>query len=154
MKKKGGAAPRANGPVDLDDLQRDTFGYFVHEANPGNGLVRDNTRYGAPASIAAVGLGLACYAVSAERGFLTRTEAAERALVTLRFFAEGPHGTGPDAVGYRGFFYHFLDMRTGRRAHGSEVSTMDTALLLAGRLTAAEYFDRAYENERENSPLA
>jgi hypothetical protein len=152
--EKGGSAPRARVTVELDDLQRDTFGYFVHEANPGNGLVRDNTRYGAPASIAAVGLGLACYAVAAERGFLAREEAAERALVTLKFFAESPRGKGPDAVGYRGFFYHFLDMRTGRRAHGSEISTMDTALLIAGGLTAAAYFDRANEVETKIRRLA
>jgi hypothetical protein len=154
VREKGGAAPRSEVPVDLEDLQRDTFGYFVHEANPGNGLVRDNTRYGAPASIAAVGLGLACYAVAAERGVLTREEAAERALVTLKFFAGSPQGAGPDAVGYRGFFYHFLDMRTGRRVHGCEVSTMDTALLIAGGLTAAAYFDRADERETEIRRLA
>lgn len=144
---------RVTGPAcpelapELAELQRDTFGYFLHEANPGNGLVRDNTRYGSPSSIAAVGLGLSCYPVAVERGFLSREEAAERALVTLRFFAECPRGTGPDAAGYRGFFYHFLDLRTGRRAHGCEISTMDTAILIAGALTAAEYFDRPTPQE-------
>jgi hypothetical protein len=127
---------------ELATLQRHTFGYFVHEVNPANGLVRDNTRYGSPSSIAAVGLALACYPVAAERGYLTREEAAARALTTLRFFAESAQGPGPDATGHRGFFYHFLDLRTGRRAHGCELSTMDTAILLAGALTAAAYFDR------------
>jgi hypothetical protein len=127
---------------ELAELQRKTFGYFVHEANPANGLVRDNTRYGSASSIAAVGLALACYPVAVRRGYLTRDEAAERTRTTLRFFAESPQGPEADATGYRGFFYHFLDMRTGERAHRCELSTMDTAILLAGALTAAEYFDR------------
>ncbi|MEO8347280.1 MAG: glucoamylase family protein, partial [Acidobacteriota bacterium] len=148
------SAPGSELAVRLADLQRDTFGYFLHEANPGNGLVRDNTRYGAPASIAAVGLGLACYAVAAERGCLTREEAAERVLVTLKFFAESPQGPGPDAVGYRGFFYHFLDLRTGRRANACEISTMDTALLIAGAMTAAAYFDRGSKQEDAIRALA
>ncbi|MDQ5857088.1 MAG: hypothetical protein M3542_02255 [Acidobacteriota bacterium] len=154
MTGRSGSAPGSELAVELADLQRDTLGYFLHEANPGNGLVRDNTRYGAPASIAAVGLGLACYAVAAERGFLTREEAAERVLVTLKFFAESPQGPGPDAVGYRGFFYHFLDLRTGRRAHACEISTMDTALLIAGALTAAAYFDRGIKEEEAIRSLA
>ena len=132
---------------ELATLQRHTFGYFVHEVNPANGLVRDNTRYGSPSSIAAVGLALACYPVAAERGYLTREEAAARAQTTLRFFAESAQGPEPDATGHRGFFYHFLDLRTGRRAHGCELSTMDTAILLAGALTAAAYFDRDAPDE-------
>jgi hypothetical protein len=134
---------------ELAVLQRHTFGYFVHETNPANGLVRDNTRYGSPSSIAAVGLGLACYPVAAEEGYLTREEAAARALTTLRFFAESPQGPEPDATGYRGFFYHFLDLKTGRRAHACELSTMDTAILLAGALTAAQYFDRDAAEESQ-----
>ena len=140
--------------AELEEIQRDTFGYFVHESNPGNGLVRDNTRYGSPASIAAIGLGLSCYAVAAERGFLTREEAAERVLVTLKFFAEGPLGDGAEAIGKRGFYYHFLDLRTGRRAHRCEVSTMDTAILIAGALTASEYFDRSSPEEASIRALA
>jgi hypothetical protein len=78
---------------------------------------------------------------------LTREEAAARAQTTLRFFAESAQGPEPDATGHRGFFYHFLDLRTGRRAHGCELSTMDTAILLAGALTAAAYFDRDASDE-------
>ncbi len=147
MTGEAGFARSSQLAVELAKLQRDTFGYFLHEANPGNGLIRDNTRYGSPSSIAAVGLGLACYPIAAERGFLTREEAAERVLVTLKFFAESPQGSESDAAGYRGFFYHFLDLRTGRRAHGCEISTMDTAILIAGALTAAEYFDRSNKEE-------
>jgi hypothetical protein len=139
---------------ELALLQRQTFGYFVHEANPANGLVRDNTRYGSSSSIAAVGLGLACYPVAVRRGYLTRNEAAGRTRTTLRFFAGSPQGPEPDATGFRGFFYHFLDQRTGRRAHGCELSTMDTAILLAGALTAAEYFDGNVAEEVEIRGLA
>nr|MDQ5873277.1 hypothetical protein [Acidobacteriota bacterium] len=64
MTGRAGSARSSELAVELKELQRDTLGYFLHEANPGNGLVRDNTRYGAPSSIAAVGLGLACYAVA------------------------------------------------------------------------------------------
>jgi hypothetical protein len=149
---------RVRNPLDLDAeldlLQSQTFGYFVHEANPANGLVRDNTRYGAPCSIAAVGMALACYPVAARRGYLTREEAAARTRTTLCFFAGSRQGPESDATGYRGFFYHFLDMRTGRRAHGCELSTMDTAILLAGALAAAQYFDGDAAEELEIRRLA
>jgi hypothetical protein len=138
----------------LLELQRHTFGFFVHEADPTNGLVRDNTRPGSPSSIAAVGLGLACWPIAAERGIATREEAAQRVLATLRFFDECETGTQAGATGYRGFFYHFLDLGTGRRAHGCELSTMDTAILLAGALTAAAYFERADADETDIRRLA
>ncbi len=118
----------------LDSLQRDTFGYFLNETNPANGLVPDNTREGAPCSITAVGMALAAYVVGAERGFITRASATERTLTTLRFFWNSPHGEEPDATGYKGFYYHFLDMQTGRRVWKSELSTIDTTFLLAGAL--------------------
>jgi hypothetical protein len=76
-------------PEALDTLQRETFCYFLHKANPLNGLVADSTQEGAPASIAAVGLVLAAYPVAVERGFITRAEAVERTLATLRFFQTG-----------------------------------------------------------------
>ena len=142
-------SPGDASPDDLAELQRETFRYFVHEANPGNGLVPDNTRYGAPCSIAAVGFGLASYPVAVRRGWLTRLEAAERTALTLRFFDRSPQGPQPDATGYRGFYYHFLEMRTGRRSHRCELSTMDSAILLAGALTAGAFFDGDSEPERE-----
>jgi hypothetical protein len=70
----------------LDANQRGAFDYFLHETNDANGLVRDKTCPDWPASIAAVGLGLTAYPVGVERGFVTRREAAERTLTTLRFF--------------------------------------------------------------------
>jgi hypothetical protein len=141
-------------PVTLDTLQRQTFGYFVHEVNPANGLIRDRTQPGAPASIAAVGLALAAYPVGVERGFFTRPEAAERTLVTLRFFWNSSQGTAPGATGYKGFYYHFLDMTTGTRAGECELSTVDTTFLLAGMLLAAAYFDRESAIEHEVRTLA
>jgi hypothetical protein len=121
----------------LDSLQRETFEYFVYESNLANGLVADKTERDWPASIAATGLALAAYPVGAERAFMPRDEAAQRALATLRFLAHSPQGTAPDATGYKGFYYHFLDMQTGRRVWNSELSTIDTTFLIAGALAAA-----------------
>src|SRR5207247_2027183 len=72
----------------------------------------------------------------------------------LRFFWKSPQGEGTAATGYKGFYYHFLDMETGRRAHRSEVSTVDSALLFAGALVAAAYFRGDDERERESRTLA
>ena len=139
---------------DLEKLQHETFGYFLHETNPANGLVIDKTAPDWPSSIAATGLALACYPVSVERGFMSRAAAVERTLATLRFFWNSPQDPEPDATGYHGFFYHFLDMRTGRRAWQCEVSTVDTTFLLAGALAAAMYFDGATADEHEIRTLA
>ena len=138
----------------LDSIQRGAFGYFLHETNAANGLVLDKTCPDWPASIAAVGLGLAAYPVGVERGFVTRAEAAERTLTTLRFFWQSRQGPEPDATGYKGFYYHFLDMRSGARAWQCELSTVDSALLLGGMLTSAEYFDGNTPAEREIRDLA
>ena len=138
----------------LEELQRLTFDYFLKEANPQNGLVRDSTRQGAPCSIAPTGFALAAYPVGVERGFITRDKAIERTLATLRFFWNSRQGTGPDATGYKGFYYHFLDMKTGIRAWNGELSTIDSTYVLAGALTAANYFDRETEAEREIHTIA
>lgn len=135
--------------ASLRTLQRSTFGYFVAEANPQNGLVYDTTRPGSHCNIAAVGLGLAAYTVAAERGYVPRAEAVERVLATLRFFRNAPHGPEPDATGYQGFYYHFLHMDSGRRAWKSELSTIDTTFLIAGMLACAAYFDLDTPEERE-----
>lgn len=138
----------------LGRIQRDAFAYFLEHANPANGLVKDCTRDGFPCSIAAVGFALAAYPVGVERGCLSRPQAAKQALAALRFFWNGPQGTGPDATGYRGFYYHFLDMDTGRRVWNCELSTIDTAFLLAGTLAVALYLDRDVQEEREVRELA
>jgi hypothetical protein len=135
----------------LADLQKRTFHFFWDTANPDNGLIPD--RYPTDAtssSIAAVGFGLTTYPIAVERGYVTREAARDRALVTLRFLhraRQGPEAQG--TAGYRGFFYHFLDMRTGHRAMQSELSTVDTAILLAGALFCQTYFSGADAAEAE-----
>ena len=139
----------------LHSLQQETFNYFWNESNPDNGLLPDNTlKAGDPASIAGVGLALTTYLVGIERGFVDRTRALERTLATLRFFWNSPQADDADATGYRGFYYHFLDMKTGRRAWKCELSTIDTAILLTGALSAAEYFNRSTAGEEEVRDLA
>jgi hypothetical protein len=138
----------------LDELQRESFSYFLHEVNRANGLVRDKTRHDWPASIAAVAMALTSYVVGVERQLLDREEAVDRILTTLRFFWHSPQGPEPDATGHQGFYYHFLDMETGQRAFDSELSSVDTALLLGGILTAAAYFQRDTEDEQEIRALA
>jgi hypothetical protein len=138
----------------IDRLQHSAFKYFLKYSNPENGLVADTSISGVPASIAAVGFALSSYPVAVERGWLQRREAAERTVNTLRFFAEAHQGRERHATGYRGFFYHFLHMDTGHRAWNSELSTIDTALLVAGMLTAAAYFEGDDETEAEIRALA
>src|SRR5437870_9639741 len=147
------------GPTDereelLSALQADAFNYFVHEVNPDNGLVADCTKPGWPSSIAAVGMALSVYPVGVERNFITREEAIERTLRKLRFFAASEQSTSPDATGYKGFYYHFLDMQTGRRAWQCELSTIDTTFLFAGMLAVAAYFNRDSQEENEIRKLA
>ena len=139
----------------LHVLQQETFNYFWKETNPENGLLADNTqKAGDPASIAGVGMALSTYVVAVERGFIDRERALERTLATLRFFWTSRQADDADATGYRGFYYHFLDVKSGRRAWKCELSTIDTAILLAGALSAAEYFNRNMPAERELRDLA
>ena len=140
--------------VLLDKLQWETFEYFLKEVNPVNGLIADKTRDDWPASIAATGLALAAYPIGVERGFMTRDAAVRITLTTLRFLRDCPHGTASDVTGYTGFYYHFLDMKTGRRAWRCELSTVDSAFLLAGALTAAAYFDNDIQEEEQIRTLA
>jgi hypothetical protein len=140
--------------AELEKLQHETFKYFTHETNLANGLVLDKTTANWPASIAATGLGLTVYPVAVERGYMTRAAAIGLTLNTLRFFWNSPQGPEADATGYKGFYYHFLDMRTGRRAWQSELSTVDSAFLLAGMLTAAQYFNGNTPEEQEIRRLA
>ncbi len=138
----------------LNDLQRETFAYFLKEVNPQTGLIADKTQPGSPSSIAAVGMGLSCYITGVERGFVTREEAVKRTLTVLRFFLNSRQGKEPDATGYKGFYYHFLDMKTGQRAWKSELSTADTAILLAGILSVRHYFEGENKAETEIRRIA
>jgi hypothetical protein len=139
---------------DLARLQFTTLLYYLHESNPDNGLVRDKTERTAPVSIAAVGMALATIPVVVERGVIIREFAAKITCKRLRFLYQCPQGSEPDASGYRGFFYHFLDIETGRRVWQCELSTIDSAFLLAGALTVATYFDADTADEAEIRRLA
>lgn len=138
----------------LRALQRHSFDYFVNEVDATTGLVRDKTAPDWPASIAAMGMALSAYLVGVERGFLSRGEATGRTLAMLRFLARSEQGEAPDASGHKGFYYHFLDMQTGRRAWDCELSSIDTALLMAGVLSSAAYFAGTDATEAEIRGLA
>jgi len=147
-------AERPPTDQDLDRLRLTTIEYYIHETNPANGLIRDKTDPAAPCSIAAVGLGLAAIPVLVERGVISREFAPEIALRPLRLLHNSPHGPEPDSTGYKGFYYHFLDMKSGRRVWECELSTIDSAFLFAGMLTCASYFDGDSESEAEIRRLA
>jgi hypothetical protein len=142
-------------PPLFDDLERRSFNYFWELGNPANGLVPDRWPSKSFSSIAAVGFGLTAYGVGVERGWITREQAIERTLVTLRFFAKAPQGVAAQGMsGYKGFFYHFIKMDSGARDANCELSTVDTTLLLGGILFAQSYFDRDSADEREIRALA
>jgi len=147
-------APAALPPL-IEDLERRSFDYFWELGNPANGLIPDRWPSKSFSSIAAVGFGLTSYGVGVERGWISREQALHRSLVTLRFFASAPQGAAAEGMsGHQGFFYHFLKMDTGARDARSELSTVDTTLLVSGMLFAQSYFDRDTADEREVRVLA
>ncbi|HSR13393.1 MAG TPA: Tat pathway signal protein, partial [Thermodesulfobacteriota bacterium] len=134
----------------LEIVERDTFNFFWKTTNPRNGLTPDRFPDPPFSSIAGVGFALTAYPVGAKRGYVSRAQAAERTLATLDFLWQAPQGPQPSGVsGHKGFFYHFLAMDTGRRYGESELSTIDTALLMAGVLFAQTYFVGESEIERK-----
>ena len=139
--------------VDIDTLidraQRHAFGYFEESTDPASGLVLDSSQPDSPCSISAVGLALAAYPVAVERRWMPRERAISLVLAALRFFRDADMSGTRHATGHRGFYFHFLDMHTGTRAWNSELSSIDTAFLVAGMKTAARYFDRPTLRERE-----
>ena len=126
----------------LDKLQHAAFSYFLEVANPAHGLVADTTRENAPASIAVVGFALSCYPVAVERGWMTRAEAVERTLAVLRFFWNSEQSERPEATGYKGFYYHFLDVKSGARVWRSELSMVDSAVAAGGNADREFLFHR------------
>lgn len=137
-------------PPLIAQIERRTFDWFWHTTNHANGLVPDRWPTPSFCSIAAVGFGLTAWGIGAERGWVTRAAARDLTLTTLRFFAALPTGDAPSGTaGHRGFFYHFLDMRTGLRYRDTELSSVDTTLLFLGMLFAGAYFDRDDAAERE-----
>jgi hypothetical protein len=136
----------------LEDVSRRSFQYFWDQADPNTGLVPDRARMDGSqlqeshrnvASIAATGFGLTALCIAAERKWITAEQARERVRNTLRFF-------GNKAFQKHGWFYHWMDAKTGERRWKSEVSSIDTALLLGGILTARQY----YRNDAEIVRLA
>jgi hypothetical protein len=126
----------------LDDLSRRSFMFFWEQADPTTGIIRDRSRTdGSPASelsknvgsIAAVGFGLTGYCIAAERGWVPRQKLVDRTRATLRFLAHRMHNE-------HGWFFHFVNLHSGEREWSSEVSSIDTALLLAGVLTVKQCF--------------
>jgi hypothetical protein len=143
--------PHADVNVEslIDNAQHRAFGYFEATTDPASGLVLDSTQPDSPCSITGVGMALTAYPIAVERGWLTRAQALGITLKTLRFFADADMSGSPQSTGHRGFYFHFLDMRTGTRAWKSELSSIDTAFLVAGFLAAASYFDRDTTHESE-----
>jgi len=142
----GTAAPARALTTDalLDTLQHTAFNYFWNEANALNGLVKDRNTPGSVSSIASTGFGLSAIAIGIDHGWITRTQGRDRVLTTLATFRNGPQGSQASGkIGFQGLFYHWLDMTTATRTWDSELSTIDTALLLAGIIDVREYFDTA-----------
>jgi hypothetical protein len=139
-------------PDFYEEIERRTFRWFWDTVNRANGLVPDRWPTPSFSSIAAVGFALPAYAIGVERGWCKRAEARDLTLTTLRFFWNAPQG--PKGAGHKGFFYHFLDMQTGARFRGVELSSVDTTILLMGMLFAGQYYDRDDPAEREIRRLA
>ena len=117
----------------IEKIARDSFKYFLEHTPSHTGLTRDSSAPGSPSSIAAVGFYLTSLIIAVENNWLTRQNAYKRAKIVL--------GTLKKKVqGKNGFFYHFVDPATGKRVWGSEISSIDTALLMAGVLLVGEYF--------------
>ncbi len=138
----------------LSNLSKETFQYFIRYADPVTGLIADTTGQDAPSSIAVTGMGISCYICGIDSGFIERSDAIARILKILRFLIKSPQSDQPDATGYQGFYYHFLEMTTGKRVWNCEISTIDTAFLIAGILSAATYFSENTKAETEIRYLA
>ena len=122
----------------LDELERANFQFFWEQGNQKTGMVKDrcdvrNGREELAASIAATGFGLTALCIGEHRGFISRGQALERVFATLRFLWR-------KLPNHRGFFYHFANPDTGERMFDSEVSSVDTSILLCGVLTCGAHF--------------
>lgn len=151
------AAPKLSAEEQqmLDKMQRAHFEYFRQESDANTGLTKDRSTDTSPASIAAVGFSLTAHPVAVSRGWISRDEATDYTLKVLKNLSETPQG--PEAKGTsgdHGFFYHFLDPKTGLRQGENELSTVDTALLMGGVLFAKNYFDGNSPKEAQIRELA
>lgn len=133
----------------LDSLSRDTFSFFWEQADSVTGNHPDRWPTQSFSSIASTGFGLTSYLIGVERNYITRQQASARVLKTLEFFHRSKKGSEPSGItGYKGFFYHFIDMRSGERFRDVELSTIDTGLLMMGILACQTYFDSEDEIEK------
>ena len=124
----------------LENIQHKAFDYFWDGFDPVTGLIVDKTK-GTRTSIANTGFGLSAYVVGIENGWVTKEEAYRRILITLNSYYKNPDDATDLCVeGKYGLFYHFVDTKTGKRHRRSEVSTIDSAILMAGILHVMEYF--------------
>lgn len=143
-------------PPLFRDIERRTFQFFWDTTNEQNGLTPDRYPSRPFASIASMGFALTAYPIGVERGWVNRTQAVDRTLTTLRFLRDLP--SGPQATGkgaYKGFYYHFLDMQKGERfASWTELSSVDTGLLMMGVLFAQSYYDRDDPREKQIREMA
>ena len=140
--------------VLLDSLQYKTFLYFINEVNYENGLVKDRSTDFSPASIAATGFAIPVWAIGVENRWIEREKAVNLTLNLLKFLLKSDQSINDSATGYMGFYYHFLDMKTGKRMWKSELSSIDTGLLLAGIRFAVQYYDKDTPSEKLLRQLA
>ena len=139
----------------LDSLQYGAFRFAWDQANPTSGLIRDRSQVGSPCSIAAQGFGFSAICIAVDHGWVARTTAASRVLTALQTLWNTPQGLAVSGVsGYKGLYFHFLDLATGMRTWSSELSTIDTALLLAGILDAKQFFNGGSADEIQIRALA
>jgi len=133
----------------LDSVQYCAFQYFLKEANFNNGLVKDRSAETSPASIAATGFAIPIWALGSEKEWMSRDSAIQITLNLFRFLLNSEQSDDDSATGYQGFYYHFLDMETGKRIWDCELSSIDTGLLLAGIRFAKQFYslDNPAENE-------
>lgn len=138
----------------LDSIQHKTFLYFMNEHHPQWGAVKDRAASGSPISIAATGFAIPCFAIGAERCWISREEAARITLNILKFFRDSEQSPNPISSGYKGFYYHFLNFETGKREWKCELSTVDTGLLLMGIIFARNYYNGNNDVERQIRKIA
>ena len=151
----GAASDDAARAAFVEDLSRRTFDYFWETTSVDKCLAPDRWPSNPFSSIAATGFALTAYALGAERGYVTRKEAAERTLKCVEFYWNAPQGPAATGVsGHKGFFYHFLKNDDGTRFGKTELSTVDTTLLLGGILFAQAYYDRDNATEKRIRELA
>jgi hypothetical protein len=146
--------PFTNTDQFLDYIQETDFDYFWYWANSLNGLIPDRSETTSTASIAAVGFGLTAIGIAIDHGWITRSQGVARVITTLDTFLDGPQGSAETGViGYNGWFYHYLYMNTALRAN-SELSSIDTSLLLAGILYDKQYFNGTNADETSIRTMA